>query len=84
MSGPASRERPIWSLLEHDAAPGQRDDPGHWVSVYADLLALLSRGARVSIAERSSGEQLQVDPAEVSERLLFWQSKQRLTLRESV
>lgn len=79
-ASPATPHRPIWCVLEEDASPARRDDPAHWVAVYADLLALLSRGARVSIGERTSGEQVMVDPDEVSERLLFWQARQAVAL----
>lgn len=67
--------RPIWSVLESAPAGAQSEDPAHWVSVYGDLLALLDRGASVSIGDGSSGELLAVDPAEVAERLVFWRSQ---------
>ena len=70
--------RPIWTVLETEAPHPKRLDAGHWVSVYTNLLALLSRGARVSIGERTTGDLVSVDPDQVSERLLYWQAKAEL------
>ena len=67
--------RPIWTVLESEAPQPKRLDAGHWVSVYTNLLALLSGGARVSIGERTTGDLMTVDPDQVSERLLYWQAK---------
>ena len=67
--------RPIWSVLEHDRSAARGGDAAHWVAVYADLLALLSRGARVTVSDPGSGQHVTVDPDEVGERLLYWQSR---------
>jgi hypothetical protein len=72
---PAGDARPIWTVLENEAPHPKRLDPGHWVSVYTNLLALLSGGARVSIGERTSGDLVTVDPGQVSERLEYWQAR---------
>lgn len=67
--------RPIWSVLEHDGSSARRGDAAHWVAVYADLLALLARGARVTVAEAATGQHVTVDPDQVSERLLYWRGR---------
>jgi hypothetical protein len=74
----AGGARPIWTVLETEAPHPKRLDAGHWVSVYTNLLALLSGGARVSIGERTTGDLVTVDPDQVSERLLYWQAKVEL------
>ncbi len=73
--GSAERARPIWTVLESEAPQVKRNDPEHWISVYTNLLALLSGGARVSIGERTTGDLLAVDSDQVGERLLFWQAR---------
>lgn len=66
---------PIWSVLENDGSSARRGDAAHWVAVYADLLALLSRGARVTVTQSTTGQHVPVDPDEVSERLLYWRGR---------
>ncbi len=65
--------RPIWSALEAESISG--DDARQWVSVYTNLLALLDKGAAVSIGDRSGNDLVGVGLEEVRERLDFWQSR---------
>jgi hypothetical protein len=67
--------RPIWSALEAESNGGSADDARQWVSVYTNLLALLDKGAAVSIGDRSGNDLVGVDLEEVRERLDFWQSR---------
>jgi hypothetical protein len=70
---------PIWSLLESDVTSRHLRDADHWVSIYTNLLSLLSRGASVSIGERKSGGALvDVSVEAVRERLEFWRQRTEL------
>lgn len=66
--------RPVWSMLEADGSGG-RDDAGHWVAVYTNLLTLLGNGAAVSIGDRHGRELVGLALDDVRQRLDFWQSR---------
>ncbi len=68
-----STSRPIWSALEAESYGG--GDAQHWVSVYTNLLALLDKGAAVSIGDRSGNDLVGLGLDDVRERLDFWQSR---------
>jgi hypothetical protein len=67
--------RPIWVALEAESASCSADDARHWVSVYTNLLALLDKGAAVSIGDRSGNSLVGLRLEDVRERLDFWQTR---------
>lgn len=67
--------RPIWSMLEAESPGHRADDPRHWIAVYTNLLALLDKGAAVSIGDRKGNDLVGVGADQVRERLDFWRAR---------
>ena len=69
-------EQAVWRALEAEASShGGADPAAHWVAVYSNLLALLDKGAAVSIGDRHGNDLIGVGLDEVRERLDFWRTR---------